>query len=409
MEKSRSNWLAFTLCVLAYACGGALSTLMSVYLPVAVPELLSKSLFINDLETISASINAAFIFGWMFGGLLFGILSDKIGRIKTLFLSTFMSGLFTVLIVGVTSWQLLFLYRFLTGFGVGGILLVTTVYLSEIWKNDNKQVILGILAVFFPVGIVLAGGLDVSVAYWKNAFWMGVLPLIISIIILTRLPESNYFLALKKGRNNDLRQKLWTKKYRKNLIVGALIYGSILIGFWAIFAWMPTWIQHLLAGVSDGQNERGLAMMLLGIGGIVGGFFSGFLIKKIGMRSTLILTFGACFLACTLLFLTNSRFSTVIYAEIALLSFFFGVSQGALSSYIPELFPPEIRGAATGFCFNISRFFTAAGVFFAGSLGAFFGGLGNALSCFSLAFLVALLTTYFSKIASNTEGSPLLF
>jgi MFS family permease len=402
MDKLRnSNGFAYTLCVLAYACGGALSTLMSVYLPVAIPELLPKSISASELETISAYINAAFIFGWMFGGLLLGILSDRIGRIKSLALATFLCGLFTVFIVFVTNWQLLFLYRFLTGFGVGGILLITTVYLSEIWKKDNKHVILGILAVFFPVGIVLAGGLDILVSYWKQAFWIGILPLLISVLIVVYLPESEFWLKTKNAHNAQLIKDLFTKAYRKNLVIGATIYGSILIGFWAIFAWMPTWIQSLLTGVSDGQNERGLTMMLLGLGGIIGGFLSGFLIQKIGTRATLMLTFGACFIACLLLFLTNTRFSPIIYAETALLSFFFGVSQGALSSYIPELFPIKIRGAATGFCFNISRFFTAAGVFFVGSLGAFFGNLGHALLCFSITFLIALATTYFCNISSE--------
>ena len=163
-------------------------------------------------------------------------------------------------------------------------------------------------------------------------------------------------------------------------------------------------MQSLLAGVSDGQRERGLTMMLLGVGGIVGGVLSGFLIKKMGTRRTLLLTFAGCLLACCLLFLTNARFSPLIYAETALLSLFFGISQGSLSGYIPTLFPTGIRATATGFCFNVGRFFTGMAVFFVGALVSVLGGFGNALLVFSLAFAVALATVFFTHpVGSRME------
>jgi hypothetical protein len=81
----------------------------------------------------------------------------------------------------------------------------------------------------------------------------------------------------------------------------------------------------------------------------------------------------------------------------AILSLFFGISQGSLSGYIPQLFPSVIRATASGFCFNIGRFFTATSVFFVGAMVAFFGGLSNALLTFSVAFLVALVGAFSSK------------
>jgi MFS family permease len=170
----------------------------------------------------------------------------------------------------------------------------------------------------------------------------------------------------------------------------------VLIGLWGIFSWLPTWVQGLLEAGADGQEERGLTMMLLGIGGITGGMFSGLLIKKLGMRGTLILTFSGLVLACGILFLTNTHFSKIVYAETAFLSLFFGISQGALSGYIPELFPTAIRATATGFCFNIGRVFTATAVFFVGTLVGIMGGFGQALLLFSIPFLIALVTAFFS-------------
>jgi MFS family permease len=132
-------------------------------------------------------------------------------------------------------------------------------------------------------------------------------------------------------------------------------------------------------------------MILLGSGGIVGGIISGFLVKSIGSRLTLMITFAGCLLACSVLLLTNKVFSPVIYVELAVLSLFFGISQGALSSIIPELFPVTIRASATGVSFNIGRFFTATAVLFTSTLITYMGGLSNALQAFSISFLLALI------------------
>jgi hypothetical protein len=73
----------------------------------------------------------------------------------------------------------------------------------------------------------------------------------------------------------------------------------------------------------------------------------------------------------------------------------FGISQGLLSVYVPLLFPVSIRASATGFCFNISRFFTAAGVFFVGAWVTILGGYGNSLFAFSFVFLIGFLFLLF--------------
>src|SRR5690606_35013123 len=119
------------------------------------------------------------------------------------------------------------------------------------------------------------------------------------------------------------------------------------------------WVQEVLPEGADGGIERGTVMMLLGAGGILGGVLSGFFIRIIGDTRTLMVSFCGCVLACGILFLTNPVFSALVYFETAFLSLFFGISQGALSSFIPGLFPSNIRGSCTGFCFNIGRLFTA--------------------------------------------------
>jgi MFS family permease len=394
--SSNIRVLAFILCLISYAFGGTVSTLMSVYLPVAIPELLNEKVSEARLGEVGAYISAVSLYGWMIGGILFGIVSDKIGRKKVLVFVTGLYSIATLLTVFVPNWYVLMAYRFFSGMGVGGVLLVTTVYISEIWIEKTRPIIVGILAVAFPVGIVASGGLSKLFAEWRSAFWIGLIPVVVAVLIGLLLPESPKWKNLKNVEKSPA-VDLFNEEYRPNLIKGSVIFGAVLIGLWGIFSWLPTWVQTLLPVGESGQQERSVTMMLLGMGGIVGGVLSGFLIRALGNRKTLMLTFICLIGACCLLFLTNKKFTPIIYAETALLTLCFGISQGSLSSYIPELFPTIIRATATGFCFNVGRFFTATAVFFVGALVTAFGGFGNALLAFSVTFIVALSMAYFSK------------
>ena len=165
---------------------------------------------------------------------------------------------------------------------------------------------------------------------------------------------------------------------------------------WAIFLWIPTWIHQLAVG-SDGQKERGLSMMMLGMGGLTGGFLSGWLMNAIGTKKSMLLCFAVSAIMSAILFKTNNTFSTAIYFEIIILALFFGASQGVLSVYVPNLFPTVIRGTASGFCFNIGRIVTATAVLFVGVLVTALGGYGNALFIFSIVFVIGWMVTFFTK------------
>lgn len=388
-----ANWLAFGLCAVSYALGGTASTLMATVLPVAVPDLLGTSVTAAQLGDVGAYISAAFLYGWMAGGLLFGLVSDRMGRSRAVAFATALYGGAMLATCLAPNWPVLLLCRFITGAGVGGVLLLTTVYLSEIWPARNRAVVLGILAVMFPVGIVATGGLNVGQVAWRQAFGLGVIPLLVAGLMLARLPESASW-ARERQEQKRTASPRWTAANRTNLLTGVLVFGAVLVGLWGTFSWIPTWVQTLLPAGQTGGRERGLTMMLLGTGGIAGGLVSGLLLNWLGSRRTLLLTFLGCAGGCALLFLTNSRFSPIIYAETALVALFFGISQGALSSIIPALFPVAIRATAAGISFNIGRFFTATAVFFVGTMVAGLGGFGHALLVFSGAFLIALAAVW---------------
>jgi predicted MFS family arabinose efflux permease len=385
--------LLFIICFAGNMFGGVISTLMSVYLPVVVKELQGNQTD-SQLNDISAYINSLFIFGWAAGGFLWGFIGDRIGRKTSLLLTIICFSLFTIFTGLMHNWWGIVLCRFMSGFGTGGLLVISFTLISEVWPEKSRAVYTGFLSISIPVGIFSAGAINYIVTSWRQGFMVGVIPLVIAIAGFWLINESELWLnehsAVEKPANH-----LFHPKNIRAIVTGSVIFGTMLIGLWAIFSWMPTWIQSLLT--TDAHKERGLSMMCLGMGGLTGGFLSGWVVNFMGLRRSLIMSFAVCAILSFILFKTNTSFSPIIYAEIVILALFFGASQGILSLYIPLLFPTAIRASATGFCFNIGRLFTGAAVLTVGVVVASLGGYSNSLFIFSLVFIIGLLAVLLIK------------
>jgi MFS family permease len=397
----KSNSSLFLLSFLSSMIGGTVSSLMSTYLPDVTQELLKgNSQQFN--ENISSMINAVSLFGWTAGGITWGFVSDSLGRKKSFLYATLCYGLASILTGISPNWFFVILFRFFSGFGIGGVLVVTTMLISEGYDPRRRAVLLGILSISIPLGFFSSGLLTYVVPQWRWAFMIGVVPVIISILSSILVDESNKWKE-KKLTNPDIRNNLtglFFGEYSAKLWAGVVIFGAPLIGLWATISWLPFWIHDLQKG-GEGLRDGALAMMTVGAGGLAGGFISGWIVNSIGIRKTLLICFGASFLLSFILFFLTKNFGLPVFIEVALLSLFFGISQGALSIFIPGLFTVSVGGAATGLCFNIGRIFTAIAVFFIGSLVKTLGGYGHSIFYFSFVFLIAFVITLFNMKAGN--------
>src|SRR5450631_3481372 len=309
----KSNRALFLICFFSSLFGGTVSTLMSVYLPDAIRDLLHNAGAQNN-DNISATINSIFIFGWTAGGIIWGVFCDTLGRKKSFIYATCCYGIFTILTGAAPTWFLVVAFRFLSGFGIGGVLVVTTMLISEGYMDKKRAVLLGILSISIPVGIFSAGLLTYFVSQWRYAFIVGAIPVLLSGMAAIFFTESEKWVNARKKENeafNNLNQ-LFGRQNSKNLIMGSLVFGAALIGLWATFSWLPFWIQNLVSGTS-GQKERGLAMMTMGGGGLLGGFISGWVVHALGLKRTLLICFGASFILAFILFKLTTNLSLGTY------------------------------------------------------------------------------------------------
>lgn len=389
---SSSHYRLFLLCFFSVALGAMDSVLASAYLPDIVRELSGQT---SDTATgrIGSWVNFAFLAGATLGGIILGFLSDRIGRRAVLIWALLSYSGGSALGAVAPAWEILAATRVMVGVGVGAVLVVSAVILSEAWETRTRAVALGILSVAYPVGVIASGIVTSNVADWRTAFLVGsagILPAIFASR-LVRAPAQD-----SEGRKQAGQISL--RDYRTELFAGILIYGTMLIGLWSAFSWLPTWVQSLLnPEAPDGQEQRGLSVALLGMGGLAGGIVSGFLANRFGSKTVQAVCFAVCFLLSYFLFQLNTAFSMPVKAGIALLGFTFGISQGVLNDYIPAQFPAPLRSAATGLCFHTGRAFTAAAVFFVGALVVWFGGYGNAIFAFSMVYVAGLPALLFVK------------
>ena len=417
---SKYHILVFVGCWLGGIFDGMDSTLMSVAMPVALGQFLGT----DDkavVGPIASYVTSIFLVGWTLGGILFGVIGDKLGRVKSMILSILLYAIFTGLAGLCHSWQTLAACRFLTGLGIGGEMVSISTFLAEVWPSRSRALAIGVLITSYQAGVLLAGMINsfhswlemLGASYfhtdpWRITFFIGALPALLVIFLQKTMKESDKWMDAKmahvEGNEFSHMNMLFKRENARALIVGGAIFCGLLIGYWASLSWIPMWIATLIPEGTGTGNERGIATMYQGVAAIIGCSMAGLYSDWIGRRATIALSYLGCLGASALLFLTNTEFSTAIYWQSAILGYFIGVAQAIMYIYLPELFPTIIRASGTGFCLNVGRAVTAISVLFMGPMVKALGGYGMAAFAFALAYLVSVIAAFFGE---ETRGKEL--
>ncbi|MFM8178470.1 MAG: MFS transporter [Candidatus Kapaibacterium sp.] len=402
---TRYHLLVFAGCWLGGLFDGMDSTFMSAVQPKAVAELLQGTVDV-DATRIASYINSAFLFGWMGGGILFGIIGDRLGRVRSMLFSILLYAVFTGCAGFSQTWWHLALFRFLTGLGIGGELVSITTFLSEVWVERSRAFAIGVLLTSYQAGVLVAGLVTRNVDHWRTVFFIGALPAVLTIFLRLALKESEKWRSSVASSHEDLSllSEVLSPAHRRNALLGALAFGGLLIGYWASLSWIPQWVQSFFPSSYAGNIERGTTLFWQGLAAVCGCASAGWLCERIGRRQTIMLSYLGCFAASALLFLSNDTFSTRIYLQVAVLGYFIGLAQAVMYIYLPELFPTRIRATAVGFGLNAGRLATAVAVLFVGTIVQLLGGYGPSALFFAGSYLIAVVAAYFS---SETRGKGL--
>ncbi len=393
--------------------------------------------------TVATSI---FMVGWAIGGLIFGVLGDKIGRTRTMMLTILLYSFFTGLSAFATGFADFCLYRFLTGLGVGGEFAVGVALVAEVIPERARTPALGWLQAFSAVGNITAalisiglgtlqrsGSLPWGMSPWRLMFLVGALPALLAVVVRAGLKEPERWQAAASGPGGapqlgSLRELFGDPTLRRNTIVGMLLAFAGVVGLWGIgffsfdvfrLAFRQILERQGLKGAAlDGQltTYTGYISLFQNTGAFLGVYAFSRVTQKFGRKPTFALFFVLAMLstAATFWFVGRVGGLGAAYGMVFVMGFCQIALFGGYAIYFPELFPTRLRSTGTSFCYNVGRLVAAIGPLFLGYLtSGVFAGLKSSgddwpmrAACVSMCacFLIGLAALPF---APETKDRPL--
>lgn len=302
------------------------------------------------------------------GGWIAGILSDRIGRVKTLQLTILWFALFTVLSGLTQTFGQLLVMRGLMGFGMGGEWTAGAILMGEVIRAKDRGKAVGMVQAGWALGwgvsallYALMFSLLPADLAWRSLFLLGILPALFVIYIRRFVAEPDVFLAQQRKRGNgdgdgeDEGAGAFTEIFSRRMISttlrAALLTTGAQGGYYAITTWLPTFLKterHLTVLGTGGY----LAMVIFG--SYVGYIVSAYLTDRLGRKRNFIL-FAAGSLAIALAYTRLPVTDSVMLVLGFPLGFLVSGVFSGMGAFLTELFPTRVRGSGQGFCYNMGR------------------------------------------------------
>jgi MFS family permease len=394
-----------------------------IYGLVLVPAL-RELLPASGIEATTANIGiwgsflfAMFLAGWGLS-MFWGMIGDRIGRVRALALTIIAYSVFTLMCGLVTNiWQLAIL-RILCGFGLGGEQPVGSTFVAESLPEDRRVKFAGYLHTGYYVGFLLASIANYTIGAnfgWRWMFAFGGLPALFVGWIMSNVKESHRFEEMKKTKKPSIAQSfgaLFTSKYKNRTIVMSLIYLVSIIGQWSGSIYVPTAITQIAlrqgAIAADAARTASWAGAVLAIGTVIGCLCAPILAERFGRRVAMamfmsLLTVTTAVAFGWAFFIMGTNALQIFF----IMTFFLGLAGANFAMYtlwLPELYETSSRGSGMGFISSIGRFVGVGMVFLIAAGVNHFGNIGTPIA---LTSIILFLGLFLLPFAVETRGQPL--
>lgn len=440
------HWFVFIVASAAWFFDCLDQRLFSLARTPALASLMGQAPSSLEVQSFGKEVTAWFLIGWGIGGMIFGSLGDKYGRAKMLTITILIYSVFTGLsFFSQTAFDFT-VFRFLTGLGVGGVFGLAVSLIAETVPSGARVQALGMLQVLSTIGNVAAGftkmgidSLEASKAIepgqgWRWMFLVGAVPAAMVILTKKYLREPEPWLRLKEqgllpkgGILSPYKGLLGEARWRKNLIIGALLASTGVVGLWAIGEYATDlqsavfnsyYASRVPADVADAkvwikqnvESARTYAYLLNMLGAATGMWLFTQVANSVGRK----FAFAVGYIAA-LLITVGAYWKMNSPQDAYWMMFLMGAAQLGLFAgfaiYLPEIFPSRLRSTGISFCYNLGRFAAAGGSFFSAVLTQqVFAGYDAPLpyrySAMAMCaiFLIGLIVLPF---APETKGKPL--
>lgn len=292
--------------------------------------------------------------GMLVGGIAFGILGDKIGRVKTFSHTVIIFAIATALMAFANNIYMIYGLRFLAGIGAGGEYGVGIALIAENFHKEQIGKMTSVAAIGGQIGAILAA-LIIPTAGWHMLFLVGIIPVVLTIFIRKHVHESEQFLEAKASEKNsllsDVAKKMFSTPRLAWQTLGLMIMMTVQIaGYFGLMNWLPTIVQKQL---NLNVSNSSLWMIATIIGMSIGMMTFGSIFDYFGPRRAFaIFLIGSALMVYTLSLAQNMATLLVIGAVVG---FFSNGMFGGYGAVISRLYPTEIRSSANNIIVNVGR------------------------------------------------------
>jgi len=344
------------------------------------------------------------------GGLLFGILADRIGRVRALMATILIYSLCSLGTATSQNLGQLIVWRAVLGLGMGGEWSSGAVLVSETWPPEHRGKAIGLMQSGWAIGYILAALAAAAILPtlgWRWLFAAGVLPALLVFWVRRGVHEPQVWARVRKQGGVAARQPLAPPAVRtlvNRTLLAIVVTSAVMFGYWGLFTWLPAFLASPVeqggAGMSIVKSTGWIIPMQ--VGAFLGYASFGFVSDRLGRkRSFFIYLIGAA-----LLVPIYGRMATnpAILMLLGPLLGFFGHGYFSLfGAMLAELFPTSVRASLQGLTYNAGRGLSALAPATIGML-ATRRGIGPALALTSAFFLIG---AFMVLLMPETRGKQL--
>lgn len=385
----------------ASTVGYALDGMDIMLLGFCLPMLMN---YFGLTDTEAAILNSVTLLGAVLGGIIFGIMADKYGRVKVFSWTILIFSFFTGLCAISPNYESFALFRFLSGLGLGGEFGIGMTLVSESWPKHKRSRATSIVALGFQGGIILATLTTtyIGVHYgWRWAFAMGVLPALFVAWTRKGLAEPEIWQTLKDNQQNKIAlHKLFINRRTTLTSIGLTIACTVQnFGFYGLMVWMPTMIANELHLPFVKTTYWTISTT---IGMILGILMFGWFCDKFGRRPSYIVFLLVSAIAIWIYFQQKDMTVLIIFG--AVIGFFVNGMMGGYGALLAEHYPTDARSSAENIIFNSGRCIAGLSQILIGYI-ATQSSISYALALLSGTYLLSVLAFIF--LIPESKGKAL--
>lgn len=347
-------------------------------------------------------VSSATLVASSLGGIVAGILCDKIGRRQTLILTILAYSLAsggTALSTGLAS---LIFWRSLVGLGLGGEWSAGATLVSESWPAEHRGKAIALMQSGWAIGYMLAALLSSAIVPnfgWRPLFLLGTVPALLTIFVRVGVTEPAIYLEQKALGHGSLLDLFRDPALARRTIVTTLLATTVLFGYWGLNTWLPNFLSSPASQGGAGLSlvKSSTWVIAMQAGAFAGYLTFGWMSDRFGRRPSFafyVLMAGLLsFFYGTAPSWAGENAATVLLILGPFIGFFGTGFFSLFGSMLAELYPTRVRGTGQGFAYNFGRGLSALAPFLVGAV-ADSNGLGAALAMNAAFFMLGAVIIF---------------